>query len=124
MKPALHELFTYLSEEVFQSMAESEQHWLLSFSIFPVISHQLAIDFFGDEAADRLLEFAEKHVFIQPFSEEGTYRYHALFQQFLEEKWLSMNPEKFTAIHKEAAFYYKNKPNPGQAVYHAIKSRG
>ena len=112
MKPALHELFSYLSEEVFQNMSEQEQNWLLSFSIFPVISNQLAIDFFGDEAADRLLEFAKKHVFIQPFSEEGTYRYHALFQQFLEAKWLSMNPEKFTTIHKEAALYYKNKNNP------------
>ena len=56
MKPALHELFSYLSEEVFQNMSEQEQNWLLSFSIFPVISNQLAIDFFGNEAADRLSE--------------------------------------------------------------------
>jgi len=123
MKPALHELFSYLSEEVFQNLTEQEQNWLLSFSIFPVISTQIAIDFFGNEAADRLLEFAKKHVFIQPFSEEGTFRYHALFQQFLETKWLLVKPEKFTATHKEAALYYKNKHNPGQAVYHAIKSK-
>jgi LuxR family transcriptional regulator, maltose regulon positive regulatory protein len=122
MKPALHELFTYLSEEVFQNMSEREQHWLLSFSIFPVISTQLVIDFFGDEAGDRLLNFSEKHVFIQPFSKEGTYRYHALFQKFLEEKWLSTNRKKFTAMHKEAAYFYKKKHNPGQVVYHAIKS--
>ncbi|QUW22334.1 hypothetical protein JSQ81_01715 [Sporosarcina sp. Marseille-Q4063] len=122
MKPALHELFSYLSEEVFQNMSEKEQHWLLLFSIFPVISTQLVIDFYGDQAANRLLEFVEKHVFIQPFSEEGTYRYHALFQQFLETKWLSIKSKQFTAMHKKAALYYKNKHNPGQAVYHAIKS--
>ena len=123
MKPALHELFSYLSEEVFQNMAEPEQHWLLSFSIFPVISDQLAIDFFGDEAADRLLEFAEKHVFIQPFSEEGTYRYHALFQQFLEEKWLSIEPRKIHCNTQRSGTLLQEQNNPGQAVYHAIKSR-
>ena len=33
-----------------------------------------------------------------------------------------MNPEKFAANSQRSGTYYKNKNNPGQAVYHAIKS--
>ena len=35
-----------------------------------------------------LTKVCGEHVFIQPLGEGGTYRYHALFQQFLEAKWL------------------------------------
>ena len=37
MKPALHELFSYLSEEVFRNMSNEEQEWLLVIFHFPRI---------------------------------------------------------------------------------------
>ena len=122
MKPALNELFLYLSEEVFNNMSAKEQKWLLSFSIFPVFSKQIADEFYGEEATKTLQDLAGKHVFIQSLSEDETYRYHALFQQYLEVKWLSNNKSEFVTAQKNATHYYIKKNNPGQAVFHAIKS--
>ena len=123
MKPALHDLFSYLSEEVFTNMSVDEREWLLSFAIFPVFSVQLATEFYGEEAAAKLREFVGQHVFIQPLSDEGTYRYHALFQQFLESKWERNNLTRYKSLQKKAADYYIEKNNPIQAVFHAIKSK-
>ncbi|MHA6261107.1 BTAD domain-containing putative transcriptional regulator [Sporosarcina sp. CAU 1771] len=120
LKPALHELFSYLSEEVYKNMSEEDRMWLLSFSIFPVFSTQLVTEFYGAEAEKQLLELAEKHVFIQAFTEEGTYRFHSLFQQFLEEKWIETDVEQFIEYHKKATNFYTG--NPSQALFHAIKS--
>ena len=89
MKPALHDLFMYLSDEVFTNMELTQKEWLLSFSIFPVFSERLIQEFYGAEAVAVLQELSERHVFIQPLEEEGTYRYHAIFQQFLESKWIA-----------------------------------
>ena len=122
IKPALHELFSYLSEEVFSNMTLEEQESLLSFSIFPVFSEQLVKSFYGDGAADCLNKFAGEHVFIQPLGDSGSYRYHALFQQFLEAKWLLSDPVRVESTHRKAANYYNEKSNSGQAIYHAIKS--
>ena len=123
MKLALHDLFSYLSEEVFKNMALEQREWLLAFSIFPVFSEHLVKEFYGEEAASVLQELAGQHVFIQPLGEGGTYRYHALFQQFLEEKWEPSDSNRFISLQKKAADYYSSENNPVQAIYHAIKSR-
>lgn len=121
MKPALHELFAYLSEEVFNRMSEEEKNWLLAFSIFPTFSLQLVGTFYGNEAASILEQLAELHVFIQTLG-KGTYRYHALFQQFLERKWQTADPDRFHSIQKKAAEFYVRLANPIQAISHAVKS--
>ncbi|MCG7344372.1 hypothetical protein MHZ92_09515 [Sporosarcina sp. ACRSL] len=121
MKPALHELFAYLSEEVFNRMSYGEQERLLAFSIFPTFSVEHVREFYGNEMAKALQQFAERHVFIQSLG-EGTYRYHALFQQFLERKWQSIDPEQFYKTQKRATEFYLRQSNPIQAISHALKS--
>lgn len=121
MKPALHELFAYLSEEVFNRMSEEEKEWLLAFSIFPTFSIELVSEFYGNEAVSTLRQLAERHVFIQSLG-EGTYRYHALFQQFLERKWQAVDLEKFYSTQKQATEFYIRQSNPIQAISHAVKS--
>ncbi|MBD7985160.1 hypothetical protein H9649_11220 [Sporosarcina sp. Sa2YVA2] len=121
MKPALHDLFAYLSEEVFNRMSVSEQKWALSFSIFPMFSEDLIQDFYGNEAVNILKELASRHMFIQSLG-EGTYRYHALFQQFLERKWQSADHENYVTIQKEAVTYYLQQSDSNQAILHAVKS--
>ncbi|WP_262173751.1 BTAD domain-containing putative transcriptional regulator [Saccharococcus sp. Marseille-Q5394] len=121
MKPALHDLFAYLSEEVFNRMGEEEKEWLLAFSIFPTFSLEIVESFYGNEAASTLRKLAERHVFIQSLG-EGTYRYHALFQQFLERKWQAVNSDQFYSTQKQAAEFYLRQSNPIQAISHAVKS--
>ncbi|MFC5604685.1 BTAD domain-containing putative transcriptional regulator [Sporosarcina koreensis] len=121
MKPALHDLFAYLSEEVFNRMSDDEKDWLLAYSIFPTFSVELVGAFYGNEAASTLQQLAERHVFIQSLG-EGTYRYHALFQQFLERKWQAIDSGRFQLIQKQATDYYIRQKNPIQAISHAVKS--
>lgn len=122
IKPAMHELFSYLSDEVYRNMKEEHRKWLLSYSIFPAFSERLVHDFFGKEAALVLQELAGRHVFIQSLGEDGTYRYHALFQQFLEAKWELSDSICFTRLQKKAADFFSSENNPVQAIYHATKS--
>ncbi|WOV88375.1 BTAD domain-containing putative transcriptional regulator [Sporosarcina oncorhynchi] len=121
MKPALQDLFAYLSEEVFNRMSETEKRWALSFSIFPMFSTDLIEEFYGKEANDVLRELASRHVFIQSLG-EGVYRYHALFQQFLERKWRSVNLAEYVIYQKKAVAYYLQQSDPTQAILHAVKS--
>ena len=122
MKPALHDLFMYLSDEVFTNMELTQKEWLLSFSIFPVFSERLIQEFYGAEAVAVLQELSERHVFIQPLEEEGTYRYHAMFQQFLQSKWIAEDLDRFSSLHKRASNFYQAENNAVQAVFHAVKS--
>lgn len=123
MKPALQDLFGYLSEEVYQQMSAEEQYWLLAFAIFPAFSEQLISEFYSEEATHILQKLAVRHVFIQPLGEKGSYRYHALFQQFLENKWLEEEMGRFISLQKQAAIYYDERENPIQALFHATKTK-
>lgn len=121
-KPALHDLFAYLTEEVFNNMTEEEQSTLLAFSIFPTFTEELIGDFYGKEEANKLKALADRHVFIQPLRKEGTYRFHALFEQFLKNKWLQQNKEGWLAAHKRATDYHIRNGNPTYAIDHALKT--
>ncbi|WP_313892343.1 BTAD domain-containing putative transcriptional regulator [Psychrobacillus sp.] len=119
--PALKDLFSYLSEEVFLFMPQEDQQSLLNFSIFPIFTEQLMRDFFGEEEAGNLERLASSHVFIQSLSDSGSYRFHALFQHFLETKWLQTNSSIFYETHKRAALYYGEKNNLLQSLHHGVK---
>ncbi|MER2171007.1 MAG: BTAD domain-containing putative transcriptional regulator [Psychrobacillus psychrodurans] len=120
---AFNDLFSYLSEEVFSNMTPKNQLSLLSFSIFPVFSALEIEEFFGNEELVQFEILTSSHSFIQKLSDSNTYRFHSLFQQFLEDKWLQVNSDDFYKTHKEVASYFKEKNNIVQALYHAVKSK-
>lgn len=121
-KPALQDLFAYLTEEVFNNMTKEEQTSLLSFSIFPTFTEKLIGDFYGYEEAEKLKTLADRHVFIQPLREDGTYRFHALFQQFLKNKWIQQDKEGWLAVHRRATAYHIKQGNSTFAIDHALKT--
>ncbi len=120
--PALKDLFSYLSEEVFSLMNEKDQASLLHYSIFPVFSREIVNEFFGQEELQQLECLTAGHTFIQSLSEDGTYRFHALFQQFLESKCLQKDRAYFYDCHQRASLYFIEKQNMVQAIYHAVKA--
>lgn len=120
---ALNELFSYLSEEVFSNMTLKNQHSLLNFSIFPVFSAIEIKEFFGEEGLVQLQLLTSSHSFIQRLSDSNTYRFHSLFQQFLEDKWLQTNSLLYYETHKKVSWFFKEQNNIVQAIYHAEKSK-
>ena len=119
IKPVFKNIFDYLSEEVFQSRTPKEQEWLLAFAIFPIISVKLVEEFYGEEAVTQLKNIANEHAFIQSLGDNETFRYHALFHQFLTNKWRQTDREKYAELNKKATYYYLEKNNYFQAAYHA-----
>ena len=122
LKPVFQNLFDYLSEEVFQRRTKKEQAWLMDFAIFPTFSAELIEDFYGKEAVAGLRKLSLEHGFIQTLGEEDSYRYHALYERFLKNKWLQTDPETFSSLHKKATTYYYEKNNFLQATYHASET--
>ncbi|KZE38635.1 hypothetical protein AV656_06935 [Bhargavaea cecembensis] len=121
LKPALADLFSYLSEDVFNWMPADDQEALLEFSIFPAFSDSLVRAFYGKARAEKLEQLSGRHVFIQPLG-SGSYRFHALFQQFLEEKWDDIRPGRFEELQKKAAHFCADRGETTQALNHAEKS--
>lgn len=116
-----NDLFTYLSEEVFLKMSNYEQDVLLKLAIFPTFSVVLITDFYNRETAETLKLLLQKHLFIQPVAENGSFRFHALFSRFLEMKWQQF-PTNYVNLHKKAALYYVNNNNIHAILHHAFKS--
>lgn len=116
-----NDLFAYLSEEVFLKMTEFEQQALLSLAIFPTFSETFISQFYGTEIAEALKLFVQRHLFIQPITTDGYYRFHALFSRFLELKW-QQNSLKYVALHKQAAMYYVKQNNIQAVLHHAFKT--
>ncbi|MGM9921192.1 MAG: BTAD domain-containing putative transcriptional regulator [Bhargavaea sp.] len=121
LKPALGDLFSYLSEDVFNWMPADDQEALLEFSIFPAFSDSLIRAFYGEAQAEKLGHLSGRHVFIQPIG-SGSYRFHALFQQFLEDKWKDGRSGRFEELQKKAAYFCSDRGETTQALNHAEKS--
>lgn len=121
IKPAMEDLFHYLSDEVFMRFTEDEQKWLLQFSIFPTFSLSFIDDFYGNAASEFLQSFRNHHGFIQQLGEDTVYRYHALFQQYLIAKWKKSNTEELKLAQKVAARYFEQRNDSIRAIHHAIQ---
>ena len=117
-----NDLFIYLSEEVYLKMSAFEQEALLKLAIFPTFSEELISQFYSTEYAQALKLFVQRHLFIQPISKDGLYRFHALFSQFLELKWPQQNASQYIALHKQAALYYVKQNNIQAVLHHAFKT--
>ncbi|WP_445477317.1 BTAD domain-containing putative transcriptional regulator [Lysinibacillus irui] len=116
-----NDLFTYLSEEVYSTMTATEQETILKLAIFPTFSVELLEQFYGLDIALMLHPLTQRHLFIQPVTTDGLYRFHALFSRFLEMKWRQF-PSQYMALHKQAALYYVEHRNIQAVLYHAFKT--
>ena len=121
--PALKDLFSYLSDEVFSRMTIDDQQSLLNFSVFPIFTTANIRDFFGVAEESNLERLAGSHAFIQALSETGSYRFHALFQQYLETKWLQKDSVLYYDIQKRVANYFSDQHDMIQAIHHAVKAK-
>lgn len=84
------DIYSYLAEQVFQRESQSTRSFLLRTCFLETITAGLAGRLADPQTADRHLEhLARNHIFTFPAAEEGGYRYHKLFQEFLRLKCLS-----------------------------------
>ncbi|WP_391122903.1 BTAD domain-containing putative transcriptional regulator [Psychrobacillus sp. L3] len=120
--PALIDLFSYLSDEVFFRMNEKDQQSILNFSIFPTFNMEEIKAFYGEKEAENLERLTNSHAFIQSLSDTASYRFHALFHQYLEAKWLQKDRKLYYDTHKRAASFFSEHNNLIQSIHHAVKA--
>ncbi|MFY3792906.1 BTAD domain-containing putative transcriptional regulator [Ureibacillus sp. MALMAid1270] len=120
---SLDDFFSYLSEEVFENLSEKQQEALLKFSIFPTFSKELIEHFYSKEMAELLMDLVKIQGFIQPLIGQKEFRFHALFQQFLEMKLKEIDEVEYTNLHIKAAHYFIEENKPMFSLHHANKAK-
>lgn len=111
----------YLSAEVFDQLDEQLQQDLLKVCIHQVISIEELKELYEEQWVEDLQQNLMKLAFVIPLAGGTKYRFHALFQQFLQQRLLEYSPVLFEHYHKEAAMYYASRNQGVQAVSHAAQ---
>src|SRR3990170_7613728 len=91
------QVFDYLAQEVFDNQPEGVRRFLRATSILNVMRPSFCDDLLGsDDSAELLEELERRNLFVSRLSEqEKSYRYHALFQDFLQRQFAEdAQPEK------------------------------
>ncbi|GHO84804.1 LuxR C-terminal-related transcriptional regulator [Dictyobacter formicarum] len=120
-------LFNYFAEEVFVRQPQEIQHFLLSTAPLAVWTMELcAAVLQKDECEVRkiLMALERENVFLISLDErQGSYRYHALFAEYLQEKLTQSSPEVSAAIQRRAATWYEQQGMYEEAIEYALAAR-
>ncbi|EJR55650.1 hypothetical protein IIM_00742 [Bacillus cereus VD107] len=94
-------VITYLSNEIFNSLEEEEKDFLIKTSILNYFNENICNKLLGIENAKEILtRLLQKHLFIIVVDEDvGIYRYHAIFQQFLQHYCNELQEREDLYIH-------------------------
>jgi LuxR family maltose regulon positive regulatory protein len=110
----------YLLEEVLDRQEPDVQRFLLRTSIVDVLTPDLAALLSGDDMArDRLDGLQRNGVFLTDRSQDGRYRYHALFAALLQACLRRRHPEVVGGLHALAAGWLERDGRPAEAERHA-----
>lgn len=117
-------VFDYLATEVFAQQSEEVQQFLLASSILERMTPALCDEFLEINHSGEILELLEKkNLFI--FNLEGGgawYRYHHLFQEFLEGKLHHDEPGRCAELHEKAAKIFEAQGSPQEAIGHYLEA--
>ena len=120
-------LFDYLMDEVLQQLAETERDFLLQTSILAELTPALCTAVIQQHnSAQTLQNLYRRNLFLilnesdeqEPFA-EPTYRYHALFAQFLQRHLHQSYAHLIPELHKRAA---AAQPDPARAIGHYVQA--
>ncbi|MBN3785981.1 LuxR C-terminal-related transcriptional regulator [Burkholderia sp. Ac-20353] len=113
---------TYLNENVMTRVPEAICHFLLCTSVLERMTPSLCNALTGHNDAADCLEWLSAHnLFIK--SVDGgrqSYRYHALFSQYLREELTLRNPDTIAVLHRRASEWYAGERQWPDAVRHAL----
>jgi LuxR family maltose regulon positive regulatory protein len=115
----------YLFEEVFDRLPNADQRFLLETSILDRFNAELATAVSADpQAAERLTGLQRDQLFIIPLdSEAHWFRYHHLFQDFLQARHKKLPDIRRWQTHSRAAQWLAANGRPDRAVRHAATAR-
>ncbi len=114
------QVFEYLATEVFAQQPEEVQRFLRASSILRQMHPSLCDELLGQQNSRELIEWIEdRNLFITRVEGKETwYKYHHLFQEFLQTRLRQENELEFTELHLQAAQLFEARGETDEAIYH------
>jgi len=115
----------YLAEDVLAKQPEAVRDFLLRTSILAQLDAPLCDALLDrDDSRDMLAQIERANLFLVPAdAQRQTYRYHALFAEFLRTQLAQREPAAVGALHLRAAHHYEAQGRPVPAIEHALRAR-
>ncbi|MDQ0467026.1 helix-turn-helix transcriptional regulator [Labrys wisconsinensis] len=115
----------YFLEEVIEGLEPALLRFLLQVSILETMQAELCAAVTGEAAAGQLLQRLERdHLFTTSLpGQEGWYRFHHLFLEFLRARLLAGPDDGIPELHRRAAEWFVGAGRPMEAVRHAFLAR-
>jgi len=119
------DLYTYLAEEVYQSQPAKTQEFLINTAILDELEPEFCdalLDF--RNSASILEELYLKNLFMTRLDEvRKTYRYQAVFKDFLLHQLEITNPQHLLVLHYKAGLVFEKMQQWDESFYHFVKAR-
>jgi ATP/maltotriose-dependent transcriptional regulator MalT/two-component SAPR family response regulator len=119
---AREHVYTYLAEEVIQSLPPELIDFLYATSLVDEFTVPLANHVLGIKNAQQVIkQLDELNLFLSSSSEsrsEITYRYHQLFSDFLRGSLQTNQPERLPELHHRIASWYEQQQQFVRAITH------
>jgi LuxR family maltose regulon positive regulatory protein len=113
-------VYDYLAQEVFAYQEPPVQAFLTASSTLREMSPALCQEALGLEEAKHFLTLLEdRNLFITRL-EGGWYRYHHLFQEYLQERLRREEQSRWIELHRRAANWFEVHQQPEEAVHHYL----
>lgn len=115
------DLFAYLADEVFRTLAPSLQAFMEESAILDVLTPTTCDDILGrQDSAMMLNQLLNSNLLLVQIGADA-YRYHHLFQRFLQERLKSRAGGDFARLNKQAGDWFLSQEEHGEAVKHYIR---
>ena len=115
------ELVDYFAYVVLRDLSDRSRQFLLATALLDGLCAPLC-DFILDSQESRAVldELVARGLFIQPMAgRDGWYRYHPLFQEFLQDRLASVSPETKPVLRRRAAQWFFTQSELNTALVHA-----
>jgi LuxR family maltose regulon positive regulatory protein len=113
-------IYEYLTQEVFARQEPPVQAFLTASSTLQEMNPALCQEALGLEETEHFLTLLEeRNLFIVQLEGEW-YRYHHLFQEYLQTRLRWEDESRWTELHRSAARWFKARGRPEEAVYHYL----
>jgi len=116
-------IFNYLMEEVFERQSQAIQDFLLRSAVLSQLNADLCRAVLDIDTPLPLLETLEQENLFLVRLDEGWYRYHHLFREFLLNRLERQSPGTMRHLQLTAAAYYTTNHNPQTAVQYYLMAK-
>lgn len=113
-------VYEYLAQEVFGHQKPAVQEFLTISSTLREMNAALCREALGLGEADQFLALLEDRNLFVTQLEGGWYRYHHLFQDYLQARLRREDEARWVACHRRAAAWFEAHEQPEEAVHHYL----